>query len=714
MKKILFFLSMMACVLSAHSVTLTLNDIQTHIGGEEKVSITLTSEYSVSGFLVKIQLPSVVDFDEDYEVENVYNPKNHSVKVYFDWDESTRTLSISVSNISGPYAFWPSMNNKEVLQFQIKGVSAGTGNIKITEAYILNPDDGKITIPESSSTVQVNPSVALSLNTVQLCVGDEENVYVTLNSDCDVCNFVVHIQLPDIVDFDEEYGVENLYVSSQYVQISNEWDESAHILTITSTNQGGNSIVWPSLNECKVLQFKVKGVSVGTDVMRIKDSFIYSSDNTKFTIPESGSMVQVSSAIKKGDVTGDGKVDVEDVNAAINIILEQKTASDYSGVSDLTGDGKVDVEDVNLIINYILNPETGPVGPEGAVVIEVNGVKFKMVNVKGGTFTMGATSEQGGDASDSEKPAHQVTLSSYSIGATEVTQELWQAVMGSNPSRFSSANGYTENLQRPVEMVSFEDCCYRFITKLNQLTGRTFRLPTEAEWEYAARGGNKSMGYKYAGSNTVNDVCWYWDDLPSQTSLTAGYGTQPVGRKAPNELGLYDMSGNVWEWTLDNNVDYPSVPETDPNHQAGGMPWVYRGGGWASYASSCRVSKRDWANATKAFNFVGMRLVSIPTPVISVTSNSLDFEGVTGQTYTKEIIVSGHYLRDPIKVNLNTGSSTVFFVSTTSISESAAQNGAKLTVTFRSSFAGDYRGTITLSSPNAADVVIPLHGHAVE
>ena len=157
-----------------------------------------------------------------------------------------------------------------------------------------------------------------------------------------------------------------------------------------------------------------------------------------------------------------------------------------------------------------------------------------MVEVRGGTFTMGATSEQEVDAFGDEKPAHEVTLSDYYIGKTEVTQALWKAVMGNNPSYFEG-----ENL--PVECISWHDC-KTFISKLNALTGKNFRMPTEAEWEYAARGGSKSRGYKYSGSNTLDDVAWYSGNSDSET--------HEVGTKSPNELGLYDMSGNVSELSL--------------------------------------------------------------------------------------------------------------------------------------------------------------------
>ncbi len=230
----------------------------------------------------------------------------------------------------------------------------------------------------------------------------------------------------------------------------------------------------------------------------------------------------------------------------------------------------------------------------------VGGVRFKMIYVDGGTFTMGATSEQGSDAYDNEEPAHQVTLSSYYIGETEVTQELWQAVMGSNPSNFSGS-------RKPVENVSWDDC-QEFIRKLNSLTGQKFRLPTEAEWEYAARGGNESRGYKYSGSNTLSNVAWYWDNIPSQKSETTGYGTQNVATKSPNELGLYDMSGNVWEWCQDRFGSYSSGSQTNPTGPSSGSSRVRRGGSWGSSARGCRVSIRGYGSPGGMFNILGLRL----------------------------------------------------------------------------------------------------------
>ena len=224
----------------------------------------------------------------------------------------------------------------------------------------------------------------------------------------------------------------------------------------------------------------------------------------------------------------------------------------------------------------------------------VNGVAFKMVKVAGGTFQMGGASEQGSDAYDREYPIHSVTLSDYYIGQTQVTQELWEAVMGSNPSYFKGNN------QCPVENVSWNDS-QEFIEKLNRLTGKNFRLPTEAEWEYAARGGNKSKGYKYSGSNDADAVAWY--------EKNSGSKTHPVETKQSNELGLYDMSGNVWEWCQDWYGKYSSHSQSNPKGANTGSIRVLRGGSWFFKARSVRVSNRiintpDYRNTND-----GLRLV---------------------------------------------------------------------------------------------------------
>ena len=223
----------------------------------------------------------------------------------------------------------------------------------------------------------------------------------------------------------------------------------------------------------------------------------------------------------------------------------------------------------------------------------VNGVSFDMMYVKGGTFIMGATSEQGSDAYNDEKPVHSVTLSSFYICKYEVTQALWNAVMGSNPSNWKGDD-------LPVETVSRDDC-QTFIRKLNALTGKNFRLPTEAEWEFAARGGNNSRGYKYAGSNNIETVAWYQGN--------SGNKTHVVGTKSPNELGLYDMSGNVWEWCQDRYGSYSGASQTNPTGASSGSNRVLRGGCCGRSAWYCRSSLRIIGTPDGRNDGFGLRLV---------------------------------------------------------------------------------------------------------
>ena len=232
----------------------------------------------------------------------------------------------------------------------------------------------------------------------------------------------------------------------------------------------------------------------------------------------------------------------------------------------------------------------------------VNGVSFKMIEVVGGTFTMGHDSENG-SANSTEEP-HTVTLTkNYSIGETEVTRELWQAVMGNTPTFWDKAEG--DFSQRPVEWVSWEDC-QAFITKLNQLTGKNFRLPTETEWEYAARGGHRATErYKYSGSNDIDEVAWYVGNGPQGETVY----TNEVKTKKANELGIYDMSGNVWEWCNDwYKANYYWETGVDPQGPAEGTQRVYRGGSWQNEAEACRAAKRMGIEPNKKYSNIGLRL----------------------------------------------------------------------------------------------------------
>ena len=235
----------------------------------------------------------------------------------------------------------------------------------------------------------------------------------------------------------------------------------------------------------------------------------------------------------------------------------------------------------------------------GATVVQaqdrhytVNGVKFTMKYVKGGNFMMGATDNDAMAEAD-EKPAHSVSVVDYYIGETEVTQELWKAVMGNNPAKFKGENC-------PIENVSYNDC-RRFVEKLSQLTGRHFRLPTEAEWEYAARGGQRSKGYRYAGANDTTSVAWLYTD-----SLWVRH--MPVAAKRPNELGLYDMSGSVWEWCDTMYEPYQGAWGNWFNRLIRNRFKVVRGGGFRGFARYARVTNRYAVAAWRNDYTVGLRL----------------------------------------------------------------------------------------------------------
>lgn len=233
---------------------------------------------------------------------------------------------------------------------------------------------------------------------------------------------------------------------------------------------------------------------------------------------------------------------------------------------------------------------------DGSVDIKVNNMKFRMMPVAGGTFTMGCTRPRSAKHNyEAEFPTHKVTVDSFYMGKFEVTQRLWKEVMGDNPSRWT----YNDSL--PVEQVSWNDV-QMFIARLSQMTGYRFRLPTEAEWEFAARGGNLSKGYVYPGQDgDPGAVAWY--------GMNSGNYTHPVGRKKPNELGLHDMAGNVWEWCSDWYGAYSSEDQINPRGPKHGDSRILRGGSLNSPSWGCTVSDRSWYQPDYGYGFHGFRLV---------------------------------------------------------------------------------------------------------
>lgn len=341
---------------------------------------------------------------------------------------------------------------------------------------------------------------------------------------------------------------------------------------------------------------QVLGLKEGTAIITLG-----SADGTAYT-----DSCVVTVYTEYGDVDGDGYVNISDVTGLIDLLLSGNSAGYNTAKADTDRDGRVNISDVTTLIDHLLGGID--INPPIKETFIVNGVSFNMIQVPLGTFWMGSYSGHYW-----EQPAHEVTLSSYSIGETEVTQALWVAVMGSNPSKFKG------DLNRPVEQVSW-DACQTFIEKLNELTGKNFRLPTEAEWENAARGGNRSQGYKYSGSNDIDEVAWYWQDLPSQTEGAIGCSTQPVATKKANELGIFDMSGNVQEWCQDwfDHYYYSSSLPVNPTGPESGTNKVIRGGNWGNWwgtdayelqgAFNCQVIIRMGYQPSTASSGIGFRL----------------------------------------------------------------------------------------------------------
>lgn len=445
----------------------------------------------------------------------------------------------------------------------------------------------------------------LYIENFNIAAGETLQVPVLLLNDTAYCGLQTDLFLPDGLSLDMEYD--------EYIIDLTSRKDNSHTVASRLLDNGAIRIYVSSLsarafsgNSGAIMTLSITADSdfSGETAIELKNSVCAEAIGTRHVLDDEVCLVNHNSIL--GDIDGDNNVTIADVTTLIDYLLSGD-GSILSGDGDVDQDGKITIADVTTLIDYLLSGNW-PVEPEpepipGVTPITVNGVTFNMVKVEGGTFTMGATSEQGGDAYDNEKPAHEVTLTTnYCIGETEVTQALWNAVMGSNPSYF------TGDPNHPVECVSWNDC-QTFITKLNEMTGRQFRLPTEAEWEFAARGGNKSQGHKFSGSDDIDEVAWYKGNIPSQTSGTAGYGTQPVATKSANELGLYDMSGNVWEWCQDWFGSYSAEAQTDPTGPETGNTLVVRGGSWYnSAAKTCRVTRRNGCLTTDNAHYLGLRL----------------------------------------------------------------------------------------------------------
>jgi len=230
----------------------------------------------------------------------------------------------------------------------------------------------------------------------------------------------------------------------------------------------------------------------------------------------------------------------------------------------------------------------------------IDNLVHNMVQVDSGSFTIRIPPKQGYVTDDEETFIHKFTVPSFQLGRYQVTQEEWEVVMGRNPSIHKGA-------KKPVEYVELKEC-QEFINRLNIMTGLSFRLPKETEWEFAARGGNNSRCFIFSGGNNLDEIAWYRNNSFKKGESDPVFGTQPVGQKQPNELGLYDMTGNVWEWCSDYYDNQRWSPLTDADGNALSSSYAIRGGGWKSTTGFCRISCRIKSSPSERRDSLGFRL----------------------------------------------------------------------------------------------------------
>ena len=414
---------------------------------------------------------------------------------------------------------------------------------------------------------------------------------VSLTADSTIyCDLLDYGRYGDISEWLQEMGEEDL--AKEVSSIDNTLSDSEYFIALKKIITGVSAstsakTLKPSFEKC----FKFEGVERefnGTSEIKVQVNLkVLLAVNERYELSVHSSWGSRGQMINPYDYQ-------EGEAIKINFIFRKRPGKEYVVTTIKVDDKELPYKDETILPQrdkeLLLLPSnadqlTNGEGSDQSFIETVEGVSFKMIKVEGGTFKMGAQStDPNGENFDIEayvkdQPVHSVTLRDYYIGETEVTQDLWEAVMGTNPLRY-----YYKGSNRPVVNVSWDDC-QKFIKKLNEKTGKEFCLPTEAEWEYAARGGNKSKGYKYAGSNNIDDVAWY-----DGNSLHSSY---PVGAKSSNELGLYDMSGNVCEWCSDWYGKYSSSSQTNPTGPTSGSGRVLRGGSWYDRARRCRVSARS-------------------------------------------------------------------------------------------------------------------------
>ena len=550
----------------------------------EVVVSTLMGDVDFDGNLTINDLTGLID----YMLSGGSRADTYYFDVFSDGQinvsDLTELIDILLSGDEGVFVIVP-----ESVSLSLESAEINLGGSVVLEALVL-PEDVTNNFTSWTST---DESVAKVSDGVVSAVGVGEcSIMVMCKDQAATCHIEVHETMPERVVLDQD-NVSML---------------PGQTMTLTATvypeNTTNNNVTWSSTNRnvAEVVDGKVTAVAVGdcyiiADCQGVSDTC---SVNVQAVEPESIELSQSNVTMNPGTtITLTATVYPSNTtNKTVTWRSSNTTvATVTNGVVKAVAAGECDIIATCQNVQATCHVTVKEVNSNDNT-ITVNGVTFSMVPVEGGTFLMGTPATQTGSGTN-ERPQHFVTVSDYKIGQTEVTQELWVAVMGSNPSAFPG------DPQRPVDNVSWE-MCQEFIDSLNRLTGMNFRFPTEAEWEFAAKGGNQSKGYIFAGSNTPAPVAWY--------STNSGNKTQPVAQKEANELGLYDMSGNVCEWCSDWYVSYESyssassVPVVNPTGPATGSYKMLRGGSWFEVAKCCRSGYRNMQTVTIRREFIGMRL----------------------------------------------------------------------------------------------------------
>ncbi len=568
------------------------------------------------------QFKARVMFDQYVEEENCFGSFTHygTYELLHVTNNSDKDISFSLCGFEADLRWYKEVggirlfDKSMIVDFRFEKteksptitIPAHSSDI-IVSWYIPNGN----TIQEATLVAEIDGEFIHSTNTISsnvtLCTGIAYHMYVTWNGG--------ELKFEKVNDLLDELGI-------GIKRLEMEEDEGYALstgreghLSFDSTNPSvATAVETDDIGEPHV---DILAHSIGTAVITITDTNTGQKSQIEVVVSERihyAVMVEVgeTECVTMKNASGNYEAYSEDVSLATCEVSGNKIY--VTGVKN--GETTIHVTETGTNKQYIISVKVygGTHGSAESETFTVNGVSFNMIAVEGGTYWMGAADDDP-DADDEdaegERPRHKVTLDSFSIGQTEVTQALWIAVMGSNPSDHQGSD-------YPVEEVSWYDC-QEFIAKLNNLTGRTFRLPTEAEWEYAARGGKYSQGYKYAGSDDFEEVAWCYNNYNYN-----GY-THPVATKKPNELGLYDMSGNVFELCQDWYDDhyYQVSPQYNPMGPSSGTRRVSRGGMYRANRFYCRVTFRESEDISRGSNHFGLRLVlsdgGVPQPTAYLT-----------------------------------------------------------------------------------------------